>query len=491
MKKRRKQSKQKKEQQIQSIGADKPVKELPFLGWVVAGLVVVLFLFFLKPSKSQEQEQSSGLKLQMPQIPEKISDHAVAAAIQKAMDVVRENTGSDEAWGALGLTFLVHEYREEAQQAFSQAFNLRKGSANWRYYEGICYFPDDLQKGISLLAEASALIETSGTPEEHLAVRRRLANVYLENGQFDHAEKLFSLILAQSADNESALLGLGQIRNQQGRFNEAKVFLERCGQHPCTRKRAQQSLSVTLRSLGDLERAESVRIAADALPADMDWMDPFIAKASNYRVGLEVMLEDFRLMMAQGRFQEAVSLGDRLLKEYPQSPHGYLIKSDFMMRDGRAEEAKTYLREALKLDDQNFLAWTQLGLVLGNEQNLEEAIDCFDKAIALSPSAGDAHFNRGFALMSMGRNDEALVSFETAILHQPSMPEAYIAAGQVCEEQLDYAKAKEFLNKAREVSPGDLRVKAALERISVRDLQGKGKEGNYPDDPGAEKNNVK
>lgn len=474
MKKRREQNRQKIKQQLQSARADKPVKELPFWGWVLAGLVVVLFLFFFKQSKPPEPKQTSELKVQIPEIPEDISDHAVAAAIQQAVEAVRENAGSDEKWGELGLTCLVHEFREEAQQAFSQAFNLSKSSAKWKYFEGICYFPDDLQKGVSLLAEASGLIEKNGKPEEQLAIRRRLANVYLENGQFDEAEKLFSMIQAQSPDNEAALLGLGMIRNQQGRFAEAKAFLERCDAHPCTRKRAQQSLAVALRNLGDLEKSESTRKAAEILPEDMDWMDPFIAMASVHRVGLEAMLEDYRLMMSHGRMQEAIPLGDRILKEYPQSTHGYLIKSDLLMREGKVEEAKTNLREGLKLDDQNFLAWIQLGLVLGNEQKLEEAIDCFDKAIALSPSAGDAHFNRGFALMSTGQNEEALGSFETAILHQPSMPEAYIAASQIYEERLDFVKAKEFLNRAQEVNPGDLRVKVALERIAASELEAKG-----------------
>src|SRR5207237_3370427 len=59
--------------------------------------------------------------------------------------------------------------------------------------------------------------------------------------------------------------------------------------------------------------------------------------------------------------------------------------------------------------------FTHLGNTLMNLFRFEEAISAHDRAIALKPDYGEAHANRGMALMFTSRNGEAAESFDRAL----------------------------------------------------------------------------
>lgn len=46
----------------------------------------------------------------------------------------------------------------------------------------------------------------------------------------------------------------------------------------------------------------------------------------------------------------------------------------------------------------------------------EEALAAYDKALKIQPDFGDAWFNKGYVLGSLGRTQEALCVFEKALV---------------------------------------------------------------------------
>ena len=77
---------------------------------------------------------------------------------------------------------------------------------------------------------------------------------------------------------------------------------------------------------------------------------------------------------------------------------------------------------AIKLDYAD--AWYYRGGALGNLRRYTEAVDSFDKAIAIKPDYADALFYRGVALHNLGRDSDALASFNKAIAINPNDNEA-------------------------------------------------------------------
>jgi len=58
--------------------------------------------------------------------------------------------------------------------------------------------------------------------------------------------------------------------------------------------------------------------------------------------------------------------------------------------------------------------WCNKGVALGNQNRLEEALDCLEEALRLKPDYAEAWYNRGVALEKLGRWKQALAAYERA-----------------------------------------------------------------------------
>ncbi len=103
----------------------------------------------------------------------------------------------------------------------------------------------------------------------------------------------------------------------------------------------------------------------------------------------------------------------------------------FMKQDGRAAEAIEQFEKALAIEPDNVPANASLSGELAMQGRTAEAIQRAQRALALDPACVDAHNNIGIALAKIERFDEAIERFQTALKLQP-----------------DYVKARVNLNAA-------------------------------------------
>ncbi len=75
------------------------------------------------------------------------------------------------------------------------------------------------------------------------------------------------------------------------------------------------------------------------------------------------------------------------------------------------------------------VAHINLGIALGNQGKLEEAIAAYREAIRLKPDYADAHNNLGIALGKQGKLEEAVAEFRTAIRLKPDYADAHATLG--------------------------------------------------------------
>lgn len=73
------------------------------------------------------------------------------------------------------------------------------------------------------------------------------------------------------------------------------------------------------------------------------------------------------------------------------------------------------LREAASLDPEEPLYQNTLGLIHLDLRDLPQALEAFQKAIALNPDYGDAHHNLGVTLAESGRWEEAVKAYQRAL----------------------------------------------------------------------------
>lgn len=79
------------------------------------------------------------------------------------------------------------------------------------------------------------------------------------------------------------------------------------------------------------------------------------------------------------------------------------------------EEAETDLRCGLELEKDKAEAWNNLGNLFARKLQMREAVECYDRAIAVDPRSALAWKNRGSARMNLGQLPEAVRDLRQAI----------------------------------------------------------------------------
>jgi superkiller protein 3 len=103
-------------------------------------------------------------------------------------------------------------------------------------------------------------------------------------------------------------------------------------------------------------------------------------------------------------------------------------------------------------------AHTNLGIALYGNGEVDEAIACFQKAIALDPKFAMAHDNLGLALADKGQWDEAIACFQKAIALDPKYAAAHnnladVLANAADPKLRDPVQAVAEAKKAIELEP--------------------------------------
>jgi tetratricopeptide (TPR) repeat protein len=116
-----------------------------------------------------------------------------------------------------------------------------------------------------------------------------------------------------------------------------------------------------------------------------------------------------------GRREEALAAFEQALRLDPNNALAYSNRGKVLHELGRPKEALASFEQALRLDPDLAVAHNNLGLMLCELGRPKEALASFEQALRLDPNYGDAHANRGRVLGDLRRPKEALAAFEQAL----------------------------------------------------------------------------
>ncbi len=112
----------------------------------------------------------------------------------------------------------------------------------------------------------------------------------------------------------------------------------------------------------------------------------------------------------------------------------------------------------------------KIGNALSDLGREEEAISSYDQAIAIKPDKYNAWNNRGDVLQALGRNDEALDSYDRAIAINPDYRFPHKGRGTVLMQLGRYDEALASYDRAIALKPGD--AEAHYDKARCLALQG-------------------
>lgn len=312
----------------------------------------------------------------------------------------------------------VEEIVEQLEYAYRQRSDLhRLGAAAGAAMTRLSWV--EAAKGFHALAES-----LSG--HGHVPIRQPNpvdlddASAMFEAQRYPEAERAFRTLLIVSPLDPDLHNSLATVLDRLERFQEAILHYEKALALRPSFWVARFNLANTLKRMGDgsgaIEHLEAVVSAQPAfVPA---WQNLALccfdqgaaaraAECLERVLNLEPSCSKSRIdlgdiLIELGRYQEAVRCFDDVLDNSPEDAGVLNSKGNALQELDDLDGAESCYRRILSHDPDNILALNNLGTVLRARALPMQAIDCFDKALAIVPGDGPLIFNRSLARLAMG-----------------------------------------------------------------------------------------
>jgi protein O-mannosyl-transferase len=116
-------------------------------------------------------------------------------------------------------------------------------------------------------------------------------------------------------------------------------------------------------------------------------------------------------------------------------------------------DIETLWRTTLAKNPECWMAHTNIGLVLFQKGQIDDAIAHYRSALQMQPDWWDAEYNLGTALVAKGQVDEAILHCEKAVSMRPTDPDAQVSLGNLLRQKGRIDEAIAHYQKAIAVRP--------------------------------------
>lgn len=122
------------------------------------------------------------------------------------------------------------------------------------------------------------------------------------------------------------------------------------------------------------------------------------------------------------------------------------------LRDKKYLRAEKALLTILRVDERNATAYNRLGILYAKQHAYEDAIECFEIAQSLEPSASSLH-NVGLIYYETKKYEKAALAFEQALNIENDLAARHVAYAKVQEKLGETKKMIAALETAVELEP--------------------------------------
>lgn len=290
------------------------------------------------------------------------------------------------------------------------------------------------------LLELTRAVQINPTLAE---ARTNLGNIYLQKGQVEQALREYRQALNILPNDPKTLNNLGNAYLQRNELQSAaQSYLKALDLDP-TMTDAHRNLAHVYRRQGRTEKAfEHLRIAVELAPQD----------AENYLALGRLYLEQKNLPAAQETLSKAlfynpsltaarIELGnvylemkrtDWAIEEFSAalqnndvlSVYAWFGLASAYHQEKQYEEAENAYRQVLARDPQNTAALQNLGNVLMDTGQIDEAVSVYQQAVQISPNSG-LYSNLAVAFLRQKDYKKALTNYQQAVRLEPNSAAAH------------------------------------------------------------------
>jgi len=294
-----------------------------------------------------------------------------------------ERMGSPSLHAELGIALAEAQLYSQAIREFETGLEEAPGSYDLQYNLALAYFYQERYDDCVTIAR-SLLQQTDNDQLHHL-----LGLVFERASQISAAAEEFRKAIALNPRVDDYYFHLGRLALQSGNYAEAeRNFL--AGRTVCVTRACVENLI----GLGTAYSFEGkIGLAATTLEQAIQ-QDPrdYIPY---------VYLGD--VLIKAGKFSKAEGPLKRALELKPDSGLAHYMYAYGLLKGNpqRVSDATASLREAIRLDPQNPLAYYRLGLIHSRAKEYSQAAALLEKAVALDTHLKEAHYQLGLAYQKL------------------------------------------------------------------------------------------
>jgi tetratricopeptide (TPR) repeat protein len=122
-------------------------------------------------------------------------------------------------------------------------------------------------------------------------------------------------------------------------------------------------------------------------------------------------------------------------------------------RAGRFDQTEILCKDILRTNANHFGALHLLAVIQFRLGRLKDALESYDRALAIKQDYAEALNNRGNALRDLTRLDDALASYEKALAIKPDFVEALYNRGTILKDLKRFADAVASYDQALAIKP--------------------------------------
>ena len=202
-----------------------------------------------------------------------------------------------------------------------------------------------------------------------------------------------------------------------------------------------------------------------AIEAYKDAIGSDPANPSNY-------VELARLQVFAGDYDEAIINSQNALLKNPNNPTAHAVLGWAYGFQEKFAEAELEINKALALDPNNAQAYAYLAEILMNQGDYglyDRAAEVSKRALELDPISLEAHRSRGIVYLNTQNLEQAINEFEQALAINKNIADLHLYMGVTYKALGDYDKAQEALLASYALNPEDTIALTELSRAYFAD----------------------
>jgi tetratricopeptide (TPR) repeat protein len=174
-------------------------------------------------------------------------------------------------------------------------------------------------------------------------------------------------------------------------------------------------------------------------------LDQMMATAYRFQENkqIENAIKQWREILGVANYSD-----DRQLQEKSYFNLGYLLDEveDY-------EQAITAYQQAIALNPEHSKAYNNMGISYGKSGKYQQAITAYEQAIALNPEYSEAYYNMGISYANLGKYEQAITAYQQAIALNPEYSDAYNNMGNSYAKSGKYQQAITAYEQAIALNP--------------------------------------